>query len=401
MPFTVLMNAGPWLSVPPMGYGGIENVIATLVPELRRRDVRIVLCAAEGSTLEADRLVTTLPAHFGDIAAPYNRTMGIAHAHMAAVVRELAHDATIDLVHDHLEVVGAAVLAAARWAPPVLQTLHWDLRKHPDFYRGFDGGGRVLFNGVSHAQVARAPIELQRQTIGVVPLGIDVQAVPFSAEKGERFLSLARICHAKGQDLAARACRTAGVPLDIAGPVGPAADPRELTPALAAEPREDVAFYLERVRPLEDGERIRWIGSMTGMAKLEALARARALVFPIRWEEPGATAVIEALACGTPVVGMRRGVLPSLVEHGRTGFLADSEEELAAYLGRVDEIDPHACRRVAEERYSAGAMADAYLRLYEEVLSRSAWRGRPARRAAGARRWRKAAPAPPPTAPRP
>jgi glycosyltransferase involved in cell wall biosynthesis len=387
MPITVLMNAGPWLPVPPGGYGGIENVVATLVPELRRRGVRVVLCAAGGSTLEADRVVTTLPEpRFPDIAAPYNQAMGIAHAHMAAVLRELEDDDAIDLVHDHLEVVGPAVLAAADWAPPVLQTLHWDLRKHPDFYRSFDGGDRVWFSGVSHVQIARAPIELERRTVGVVPLGIDVDAVPFRAEKGERCLALARVCHDKGQDVAARACRSAGVPLDIAGPVGAAAGPRGLTAAMVDRPAADVRFYLEHVRPLEDGDRVRWIGSLEGAAKLDVLARARALVFPIRWEEPGATAVVEAMACGTPVVGMRRGVLPLLVEHGRTGFLADEEDELAGYLRRVDELDPHACRRVAEERFSAGAMADAYLELYDEVLTRSASAARPARRVAGAAR---------------
>src|SRR5918997_3550822 len=122
---TVLVNAGSWLLVPPPGYGGIENVVATLVPALRARGVRVVPCAAAGASLEVDELVETMPAPmFEHIAGPYNQMMGIAHAHMQRVVRRLRAGG-IDLVHDHLEVVGAAVLAAmGSAAPPSLQTLH-------------------------------------------------------------------------------------------------------------------------------------------------------------------------------------------------------------------------------------------------------------------------------------
>lgn len=379
MGLTVLVNAGPWLPVPPEGYGGIENVVATLVPALRERGVRVVLCAAGGSTLEVDELVETLPAPmFEHLAGPYNQMAGIAHAHMQRVVATLrAHGDTIDLVHDHLEVVGPSVLAAmGDAAPPVLQTLHWDLHKHPDFYGGFDGGGRIWFVGVGEAQVARAPAALQRQTLGAIPLAVDLAQVPFQPNKGPRFLVLARITEVKGQDVAARICSEQGWLLDVAGPVAGASGPEELAAGLAdpgspLHANADVRFHLDRVTPLLDGEDVRWVGSLTGARKLAVLGRARALVTPIRWDEPGGTAVVEALAAGTPVVGMARGALPMLVEHGVTGFLAQDEAELPGLMARVAELDPEACRRAAHERFSAGAMADAYLERYAEVLARS------------------------------
>ena len=392
------MNSGPWLPVPPDGYGGIENVVATLVPELRARGVRVVLAAAAGSTLEVDRLVTPLDApHFADLGAPYAQSCGTAHAHMAAVLDELHGDEDIDIVHDHLEVVGPSMLAAIGPAgPPVLQTLHWDLRKHPEFYGSFDGRGRIWFNGVSDRQVDRAPLPLRRQVVGVVPLSVDIDEVPFSAQKGDRCLSLARISPLKGIDVAARVCRAAGAPLDIAGPVGPAQQPDELDGSVD---HPDADYFRTRVAPLLDGD-IRWIGSLTGASKFAALGAARALVFPVQWEEPGATAVVEALACGTPVVGTRRGVLPTLVEHGRTGFLADDEDELAEYVRRAGEIDPYECRRVAEERLSSGVMAERYLALYDEVIRRAgAGRGRPAARGGGGLRFPRAAQDPRPVAP--
>jgi glycosyltransferase involved in cell wall biosynthesis len=380
VPATVLIDAGPWLTVPPDGYGGIENVVATLVPPLRRRGPRVVLCAAAGSTLEVDALIETVPRPmFEHIAGPYNQMMGIAHGHMRRVVealRELGDE--VELVHDHLEVVGPSVLAAmGPAAPPVLQTLHWDLRKHPDFYAGFDGRGRIFFNGVSDAQIARAPPNLRRQALGAVPLAVDTTEVPFQPAKGDTFLVLGRICEIKGPDLAAKACRQGGWRLDLAGPVGGAPDPGALQRGLA-DPQSglagnaDVRFYLDRVRPLEDGTQIRWVGSLTGAHKLEVVGRARALVAPVRWDEPGGTAIVEALACGTPVVGLRRGALPMLIEHGVTGFLADRPDELVELLDRVGEIDPAACRQAAEERFSAEAMADAYLALYRTVLDRTA-----------------------------
>ena len=376
MSLTVLVNAGPWLPVPPRDYGGIEAVVASLVPELRRRGVRVVLATVEESTLPAERYVTVFASgQFAQIAAPYNRTMGIAHAHMQGVVAELERAADIDLVHDHVEVVGPSVLRAMAMAgPPVLQTLHWDLRKHPHFYGSFDGGGRIFFAGVSPRQLELAPAAVRRQALGAVPLGVQVDDFHPSSDKGDYVLVLGRITDVKGQDVAARACRDRGIELLLAGPVAGAREPRELDAELAdpgspLHQNGDVEFYLSRVRPLE-GPDMRWIGAVSGTRKRELIARARALLCPVRWEEPGGTAVIEALASGTPVIGFRRGCLPMLVEHGVTGFLADDEDELARYLDRVDELDPLACREAAVGSFSSGRMAERYIDLYAEVLRR-------------------------------
>jgi len=375
---TVLVDAGPWLPVPPVGYGGIENVLDTLIPALRAEGVRVVLAGVAGSSIEVDELVETFAEpQFAHVTAPYNVAMGVAHAHMTHVVRRLRAGG-IDLVHDHLEVVGAAMLGAmGSGAPPALQTLHWDLAKHPDFYGAFDGGGRVAFNALSELQLANAPENLRRQVLAVVPLAVRVEDHPLVREKTGPFLHLSRIFRAKGQHTAARLCRERGLRLDLAGPVAYATTPEQLAAELAdpASPlhaRPDVRYWLDDVRPLVDGEFVRWIGALAGPEKLDALARARALLMPISWDEPGATAVIEAMACGTPTIGMRRGALAMLVEHGVNGFLADTEAEFASYLDRVDEIDPAGCRRVAEERFDAPVMARAYLGLYERLLEGAA-----------------------------
>ena len=370
---TVLMNAGPWLPVPPPDYGGIENVVATLVPELRARGHRVVLASIGESRLDADEHVSVFPtAQFGSITGPYNQMMGIAHAHMRAVLDRLA-EGDIDLVHDHLEVVGPAILAAAGdTVPPVLQTLHWDLAKHPDFYRGFDGAGRIFFAGVSASQLARAHPTLRRQALGAVPLATPLPEHPVVPAAGH-LLTLGRLTAVKGYDLAARAARKLGLELVIAGPVAGLADRAALDAALAdpghpARGLDDVRYFQAEVAPHLDGS-VRWVGSVGGAAKVELLRTARAVLFPLRWDEPGGTAVVEALSAGVPVVAMRRGVLPELVDHGVTGWLADDEAEFVDYLSRVDELDRHACREVAERRFSPAAMALRYETLYRRVLA--------------------------------
>ncbi len=370
---TVLVNAGPWLPVPPVGYGGIENVLDTLIPALRAEGARVVLATCGGSTVEVDELLVTAETpQFAHVTAPYNAAVGVTHAHMGHVVRRI-RDGGIDVVHDHLEVAGASILAAmGDDAPPVLQTLHWDLGKHPAFYGSFDGRGRVVFNALSDLQLAGAPENLRRQTVATVPLAVRVDEYPYAADKPGPLLHLSRIFRAKGQDVAARLCAERGLRLDLAGPVAYATSPEQLDaeladPGSALHGRPDVEYFQRDVRPLVDGELVRWIGALAGEAKLDALARARALLMPISWDEPGATVVVEAMACGTPVIGMRRGALPELIVHGVTGFLADSEEEFAGYLDRVGEIDPAACRARAEEHFDAPIMARRYLELYARL----------------------------------
>jgi glycosyltransferase involved in cell wall biosynthesis len=374
MNLTVLMNPGPWLPVPPHGYGGIENVVATLVPELRRLGVRVLMATVPQSTLDVDgRLHTLDRPMFELVAAPYNQACGVTLAHMHAVTRALRDGLDVDLVHDHVEVVGPAVLSAmGDAAPPTLQTLHWDLAKHAEFYSTFDGRGRVRFAAVSRSQLDRAPENLRRQAVGVVPLAVP-EPPALGLARGEHLVSLARITADKGQDVAARVCRRAGVPLVLAGPVAGVTDPvdleRRLTDGddrLAAHP--DVVFFRRHVAPLLDGDRVRWVGGVEGEGKELLLQTARALITPVRWAEPGATAVVEALVRGVPVVGTPLGVLPSLVQHGVTGFLYADEDELVRCLGELDRLDPGACRAAAAP-WTPKAMAARYVELYDRVLA--------------------------------
>jgi glycosyltransferase involved in cell wall biosynthesis len=380
---TVLVNAGPWLAVPPPGYGGIEHVVAALVPELRRRGVRVVLASVGSSTLAADDHVSVFAdGQFAQLQRPYNRVMGVAAAHLHRVVSELRRRDDITLVHDHQEAFGPTVLGALGPAgPPVLHTLHWDLSKHPELYGRFDGGGTLWVNGVSAAQLRTAPPALRAISLGPVhlatPLAVDADRRPPPCPKGNHLVEVGRITPGKGQHLAARLAWRTGRDLVLAGPIGPHHRPADLPGPGDGNP--DVRYWHEQVAPHVDGARVRWVGTMCGPERDVLVASAAAAVFPLEWEEPGGTAVVEALAVGTPVVGFRRGCLPELVEHGRTGLLVDpgDEDGLAAAVEAVGAIDPAECRREAARRFTPTRMAKRYLELYDEVLLRSGRAARP------------------------
>lgn len=373
---TVLVNAGPWLPVPPPGYGGIENVIAALVPELRRRGVRVVLAGVGSSTVAVDELVSVFDeGQFAQLQRPYNRAMGVAAAHLHAVVSALRRRDDVLLVHDHQEAFGPTVLAAlGADAPPVLHTLHWDLRKHPDLYGRIDGAGRLWVNGVSFAQLAAAPPALRALSVGHVhlatPLAVGAHRRPAPAKAGY-LVVVGRITSCKGQHVAARVAHRLRRELVLAGPVGPCHRPEDLRGADDGNP--DVRYWHEKVAPLVDGVRVRWAGTVAGTARDELVGGAEAALFPLDWEEPGGTAVVESLALGTAPVGFRRGCLPELVEHGRTGLLVDpgDEDALAAAVDRASTIDPGQCRQEAARRFTPARMAERYLRLYQRVLTRT------------------------------
>lgn len=374
---TVLIDAGPWLPVPPEGYGGIEAVLATLVPELRRLGVRVVLATVGTSTLEVDEQITTFPGpRFAEIAAPYNRVMGVAAAHVDRILQELRGRDDVDLVHSHLEAWG--LVAYADSGVPVLHTLHWDLAKHPELYGSFDGGGLVHVNGVSAAQLAGAPPALQRHALGHVHLATPLAARPGpEAAPGDHLVVLARLTPVKGQDVAARLAHRTGRRVVLAGPVGPYRDAAALA-AAGPQAREhpDVRWFLDEVAPLLDDDRVRWVGTLHGDDRDGLVASASAQLCPLQWEEPGGTGIVESLALGTPVVGYARGCLPELLDEGRTGLLVgrDDEDALAALLADHAEgtLDRDACRAEARRRFTPEVMARGYLELYDEVLQRAA-----------------------------
>jgi glycosyltransferase involved in cell wall biosynthesis len=377
------MVAPPWIRLPPVGYGGVEFILSSLVEELTKLGHTVDVFTVGDSVVPRATLHWQFPVgQYQHIFDPLYDVAAIPIAHLLMARRIIGEHGGFDLVHDHNYLLGPAVLAHGNsTSPPVLHTLHGPFygpsangpASNLEAYCEFAHDCRLWFNGVSRAQLRSAPALLIPKLLGVVHNSLDLLNYPFSREPEDFFLTLARFSPEKGHDVAARLCRQAGARLLMAGSIGNVSSSGELA-AVLADPtsphwlNRELRHFHADVRPHLEPGLVEYVGAAHGDDKIALLRRSRALLLPIDWEEPFGVAAVEAMACGTPVVAFARGALPELIEHGVNGFLAETEAEFLACMKLVDEIDPSRCRALAEERFSAVMMASKYVEIYEKVL---------------------------------
>jgi glycosyltransferase involved in cell wall biosynthesis len=345
-PLRVAVLAPPWIPVPPREYGGIERVIATLSEALVRRGHEVTLFAARGSRSSA-RLVTILEE---DPPDAIGRALFEAD-HVAGALKILDAERLagrpFDVIHDHCDAVTVAV--ADRIETPVVHTLHGPFTAHvAGFHRRH--AGNALLVGLSAAQLRDAPSGARVH--GAVPNPLDVSAFRYRGEPGEYLAWLGRFAPEKGAQRAIEVARAAGVKLVLAGVVQPGQS----------------EFFDEHVAPHVDGERVVYAGPVGGERKQRLLERAAALLMPIRWPEPFGMVMVEAMACGTPVVAFREGSAPEVVSDGVSGLLVDDVAEMADAVRRLPGIDRASCRRWARRLCDPAKVAQAYERAYRSAI---------------------------------
>ncbi|GJD35391.1 D-inositol-3-phosphate glycosyltransferase [Methylobacterium aerolatum] len=251
-----------------------------------------------------------------------------------------------DIVHCHGEFAHAALLGARRRRS--LTTIHWrvDELDRALFFAGFPD---LPVAAISAAQGEGIPAS---NRVGVVHHGIARDRYAFGAGPGDYVAFVGRLTDQKRPDTAIRVARAAGLPIRLGGTID------------VGNP----GYFEREVRPLL-GPDATYGGPLDDAGKGELLAGARALLFPIDWPEPFGLVMIEAMACGTPVVAWNRGSVPEVVEDGLTGFVVSSEAEAVAALERIGDLDRAAVRRRFEERFTATRMAEDYLALYRRLLA--------------------------------
>jgi glycosyltransferase involved in cell wall biosynthesis len=353
----VLQLAPIWETVPPPAYGGTETVVSCLTEELSRRGIEVTLAASGDSTTSADFLsvfpTSLRPAGLIDCALQYSII------HVAKALRH-ARDFGFDIVHNHNGPPSELGMALSNLVElPMLTTLHNNFLDESQFiwshYRGW-------YNTISRAQAEDASPCLPRaKYAGVVYNAIDVDSFPFQPQKSDFALFIGRMAPEKAPHLAIEASKRAGVRLVLAGKVS------------IPEERD---YFDAMVRPHIDGCHIDFVGEADSRLKRDLYSRARCLLAPIQWNEPFGLVMIEAMACGTPPIATKRGATHELIDDGVTGILVDSVDEMAEAICRSGTIDPFTCRRSVEARFSPGALADSYLRLYENILACEQERGR-------------------------
>lgn len=387
----VAVVAPPWLPMPIKGYGGIELVIEGLVEGLRRQGVEVELFANGATTIRGIKTHSLFKTEqFKHIYEPYYESFPIVQAHLMFAYNHIKKDGGFDIIHSNVPHIGPAFWSMAsqdKRLPPILGTFHgppFTAASKQDIgstYNTADLEQIKDFNSyyatcISDAMTETVPRNIRPHMLPAVHNAINPDLFPFVAEKKQYFITLARFAPYKGQHIAVQAAIKLKKRLRMAGVVSDITSSRKLLLELAnplSSYRADPQFryYSDKILPSVLRYRhITYSGNLSGRRKLKFLSEAKALLFPIEWDEPFGMSVIEALACGTPVIAMNRGAMPEIIEHGINGFLANDEEEFVEYMSRIDEIDPAACRRSVEERFSADAMAKEYVKRYKEVIRR-------------------------------
>lgn len=330
-----------WESVPPKLYGGTERVVSYLTEELVRLGHDVTLFASGDSETQA-RLEAICPQALRLNEGIFNRDAPL----ILQCERVFGAEHRFDVIHSHLDFL--AFPLARRCSAPVLTTTHGrlDLPELTPLYREFIEQPLV---SISDAQ--RQPVPWANW-LGTVYHGLPPYLYRFQPRPGKYLAFLGRIAPEKCPDQAIRIAKATGIPLRIAAKVDPA----------------DRDYFHAKIEPLLAEPLVEFIGEISDAEKNDFLGEALALVAPFDWPEPFGLVLIEALACGTPVLAYRRGSIPEIIEDGITGFITDNLQDMIASVDKVWQIERARCRQTFEERFTVERMVRDYLALYERLL---------------------------------
>jgi glycosyltransferase involved in cell wall biosynthesis len=341
-------------SVPPKLYGGTERVVAWLVDELVELGHEVTLFAS-GDSVTRGNLHPVWPQ-----ALRLGRQRTDPNAALSLLLEEISKRARdFDLIHSHIDWLHLPLLG--RSGVPLLTTLHnrLDLPGLPDLIRVFSGA-----NFVSISDNQRLPLP-EANWCATIHHGLPINLFRPEYAQGSYLAFLGRLTVEKGPEDAIRIARAARKPLRIAAKI----------------PRAETAYFKKHLEPHIDGQNVELVGEVNDAMKQSFLARAAGLLFPIDWPEPFGLVMIEAMACGTPVIAYRSGSVPEVIEEGVTGFIVDNEEEAIRAVQELPRLDRRKVRARFEARFSAKRMAreyeNQYLRLSSAPAPHDLFNGRP------------------------
>ena len=339
----IAVLAPVWFSVPPTGYGGIEWIVSLLADGLVDAGHDVTLFASGDSQTKAklSAVFEQAPSHL----------IGQAETEFRHALSCYERAADFDIINDHSGPPAAALSGAV--ATPAVHTVHGPLN-------GVQG---ELYESVARVAPKLGLISIslnQRKPkpdlpwIANCPNALDFSLYPCKPHRGDYLLFLGRMSTDKGAHRAIAVAMETGLPLKLAGKRN--------------EPSEH-DYFAEYVEPhLVDG--IEYLGEVTHGEKVELLQNARATLFPVEWEEPFGLVMIESMACGTPVIATRRGAVPEVIEHGRSGIIVEDYRLMPLALEDADAIDPWECRRFVEERFAPERMVGDYVAAYRDAIAR-------------------------------
>jgi glycosyltransferase involved in cell wall biosynthesis len=336
-----------WTRVPPRTYGGAELMVYWLTEELVQRGHEVTLFAAGDSETSA-QLRSVCRVHLIEAMERGEAYQYECYAN-ANVAEALRESDAFDIIHCH---VGPATIPLSRLSKvPMLHTIHagldsvdelWVLQQYPE----------VPIAAISYSQVEAVSIE-RRQTIRVVYHGCDFEAYEPSFTPGTYLMFLGRMGPHKNPLDAIRIAQAVGLPIVLVG---------------KAQDRHEERYFQEKIKPLIDGTHVRYLGAVSHAQKVKLLRGASALIFPIQWDEHFGLVMIEAMACGTPVVACDRGSVREVVDIGTTGFYATSVDALIPLVSEALSLDRKMVWQHAMRRFSHKRMTNDYVNVYELLI---------------------------------
>jgi len=330
-------------SVPPSHYGGTERVVSWLADELVSLGDKVTLFASGGSKTKAE-LVAVSPKPLR-LSRPAIDPISALAASLDSVARRADE---FDVIHCHVDWIHIPLLRCL--GRPFVTTLHGRLDL-PHMHSLVAGLADAPFVSISNNQ--RAPLS-ELNYVATIYHGLPERLLLPNLQAGGYLAFLGRFTPEKGPDIAIRLARRSNLPLRIAAKI----------------PRMQTHYFKEQIEPLLDGDRVEFVGEVDERQKQEFLGNAMAVLVPIDWPEPFGLVMIEAMACGTPVIAWRRGSVPEIIEHGVTGFIVDSEAEAIDAIERIPTLDRGAVRSAFERRFTARRMAESYRRCFEQLMTR-------------------------------
>lgn len=339
-PMRIVIVAPPWYPVPPPAYGGIESLVDDVVAGLVGRGHDVTLIGPGGSQSTA-RLVQTYDEPQPELIG--HELQSVVHA---AEALEAVRSMRPDVVHDNTQSFG---LGAASLDCPVLLTVHGPADGEPGRYLAAVGR-HVGLVSISYAQRLSAP---DLPWFATVYNGLHVDQFTLSRDRGDHAVFLGRMSPDKGAAEAIDVARAAGRRLLLAGK--------------CREP-EELAYFEAEIEP-RLGPGIEWLGELDKEGRQKLLGDAGCFLFPLQWEEPFGLVVVEALACGTPVLTLARGAVAEIMVDSVTGFVRKSPEQLVPLFDRLAEIDPEECRRHVEENFAIEHTVLGYERAFRDAIA--------------------------------
>ena len=336
--------------VPPPKYGGTELVVSNLTEELIKRGHQVTLLASGDSVTEA-RLVPIFKKAVrtdANIGANPSKRRAAKLIEVARVINFLQQH-KFDIIHNHIDWHFLPFISLLN-STPIITSVHSSL---DDNCQQFVYNAVPNENYVSISKNQRQPMP-KLNFISNIYHGIQVNKFPFNSKKGKYLAFLGRMSPEKGPLQAIQAAKKAKIPLVMAAKVDLA----------------DKEYFHKKIKPLIDGKSVKFIGEVNHRDKVKLLRNAAALLCLIQWEEPFGLVMIEALACGTPVIANNRGSVPEIIQNGKTGFIVKNINEAVKAIHNIDQIDRYNCRRSAEEKFSVEKMAEKYEEVYYKLLKK-------------------------------